>query len=87
MISHDTVAMTLVNIRVFRRPIFSERYPANRLPIGQAIAVIDANHEISDAFRIISSSPCDKSCVVIAGYPNPIPNDVDDKLARSVTVT
>lgn len=67
MIIQEIVAMKLISKRVYRRPILSEIYPDKRLPMGHVIAVIDANHEISDAFKVTSLSDCDKSCVVIAG--------------------
>lgn len=67
MISQDVIAMMFINIKVFRLPILSVNHPDRRLPTGHAIAVIDANHEISEAVKTISASSCDKSCVVIAG--------------------
>lgn len=61
MINQEVNAIVFTSKRVFRRPILSERYPAKRLPIGDDIAAIDANQEISDAFKKTSLSACDNS--------------------------
>lgn len=67
MMSHEINAIVLTSKRVFRRPILSDRYPDNRLPMGQVIDVIEANQEISDALKVNAASACDKNWLVIAG--------------------
>lgn len=45
IMSQDMMEITLMQIKVNRRPNLSSMYPDSRPPIGEKIAVIDANHE------------------------------------------
>lgn len=45
IISQENMEITLIQIKVMRRPILSSKYPDKRPPIGEKKAVIDANHD------------------------------------------
>lgn len=83
MMSQEAIAITLMKIKVFRLPIFSDKKPEIGLPTGHIIAVIEANHETCEGVKITSASARNSSCVVIAGKPKPIPDESADRLARN----
>lgn len=45
IMSHEIIAITLTNTSMLRLPNLSDRKPDKGPPIGQAIAVTEANHD------------------------------------------
>lgn len=67
MMSQDTIEMTLMQIKVIRRPILSNIYPDKRPPMGEKIAVIAANHDVWESLNLISKLRSFSSGSVVAG--------------------
>lgn len=69
IISQDMIEITLMEIKVFRRPNLSIIQPDSRPPIGEKIAVIDANHEAWATVNFTSVLASPSRGKVVAGYP------------------
>lgn len=65
--SQEMMEITLMQIKVIRRPYLSSMYPDNRPPIGEKIAVIDANHEAWETDNLTSVLCSFNSGKVVAG--------------------
>lgn len=61
--------ITLMQIKVIRRPNLSSMYPDNSPPIGEKIAVMDANHDACVTDNWTSTLCSVSKGRVVAGYP------------------
>lgn len=69
MISQLTIEITLMQIKVILRPNLSSMYPERSPPIGEKIAVMEANHEACATVNLTSVLSSLNSGNVVAGYP------------------
>jgi hypothetical protein len=67
IMSQDMMEITLMHIKVSRRPNLSSIYPDRSPPIGEKIAVIDANHEACETDNLTSVLCSFNSGNVVAG--------------------
>lgn len=67
IMSQDMMEITLIQIKVSRRPNLSNMYPDKSPPMGEKIAVIDANHEARETDNLTSVLSSFKSGRVVAG--------------------
>lgn len=81
IISHDKAESALMRSMVGRLPNLSQQNPERGPPMGQVMAVTEANHETW--LMVSGKSSLSRAWLVIAGYPRPIPDDNTERLVSS----